>query len=373
MPVNTKIRNIPFFDYPNAFSRHKQEILKVTQEVLERGAFILQKDLERFEKHVAEYIGAKYVIGVANGTDSLILALKAAGLGHGDEVIFCSHTYVATAAAIKLVGAIPVPAECGADHLIDPQSVKKAVTAKTKAIMPTQLNGRTCDMDALQAIADQHDLVIIEDSAQALGSQFKGKFAGTFGLAGSFSFYPAKILGCLGDGGCVITNDDSMAEKIYQLRDHGRNSQGEIVTWGYNSRLDNLQAAVLEVQFKDYQTVIERRRELATQYQTQLENIPPIKLPPAPGSDPRHYDVYQNYEIQAENRDALKKYLADQGIGTLIQWGGKAVHQWKALGFKVNLPVTEAMTSQFLMLPMNMMISNDDVNYIAETIKTFYQ
>jgi Predicted pyridoxal phosphate-dependent enzyme apparently involved in regulation of cell wall biogenesis len=235
-------------------------------DVMSRGAYILQRDLEVFEENIKKLIGVKHVFGVADGTNALILALRAADVGAGDEVIMSSHTYIATAASAHFVGATPVLVECGADHMIDPESVERIVTNKTRVIMPTQLNGRTCDMDALQAIADKHGLVIIEDAAQALSSMYKGKCAGTFGLAGAFSFYPAKVLGCFGDGGAVVTNDDEIAERVARLRDHGRNEEGEVVTWGTNSRLDNIQAAILNVKLKGFKKDMERRREIASMY-----------------------------------------------------------------------------------------------------------
>ena len=170
--------------------------------------------LASFEQHLAEYTGARNALGVANATDGLHMAVRAANIGPGDEVIFCSHTMVATAAAIHFAGGKPVPADCGPDHLIDPHSVEASVTSRTRAIMPTQLNGRACDMDALQTIADKHGLVIIEDAAQGLGARFKGKAAGTFGVASAISFYPAKTLGCLGDGGAVLTSDSQMFERL---------------------------------------------------------------------------------------------------------------------------------------------------------------
>ena len=200
-------RVVPFFNYPNVFTQQEDALVSIFQDVGRRGAFIMQKDLHDFEQHLAVFAGSRHALGVANATDGLHIALRAAGIGLGDEVIFCSHTMVATAAAIHFAGATPVPVECGSDHLMDPAAAAVAITSRTRALMPTQLNGRTCDMDALQTIADKHGLLIIEDAAQALGSRFKDKQAGTFGIASAISFYPAKNLGCLGDGGAVLTKD----------------------------------------------------------------------------------------------------------------------------------------------------------------------
>jgi dTDP-4-amino-4,6-dideoxygalactose transaminase len=365
-------RSVPFFNYPSLFSAEAEELTSIFAEVGRRGAFIQQRDLEDFEQNLARYVGARYVLGIANATDALHLAVRAAGIGPGDEVIFCSHTMVATAASVHFAGATPVPVECRADHLIDPAAVNAAITSRTKAILPTQLNGRTCDMDALQAIALQHGLLLLEDAAQALGSRFRNRFAGTFGLASCISFYPAKTLGCLGDGGCVITNDDEMYRKLRMLRDHGRDESGEVCMWGLNSRLDNLQAAILDYKLKTYDQAIARRRHIAAMYQERLGNLPQLKLPPGPESDSRHFDIYQNYELEAEQRDELRMHLKVRGIGTLIQWGGKPVHQFSGLGFQQKLPFTDEMFTRLLMLPLNTALSDDDVHYVCDCVQEFY-
>ncbi len=364
---------IPFFNYRGAFASREEEFLDIIRDVLRRGAFIQQRDLAEFEDALARYLGVSHALGVGNATDGLIFCFRAAGIGPGDEVIFPSHTMVASPAAVAHVGGIPVPVDCGPDHLIDPKAVEAAVTERTRAIMPVQLNGRTCDMDAIESIAQRHNLIIIEDAAQALGSQFKGRFAGTFGVAAAFSFYPAKILGCFGDGGAVVTNDAEVARKISLLRDHGRNEQGEVETWGFNSRLDNMQAAILHAQFRDYDEIIARRRSIARLYDSLLSDLAEVVLPPAPEEGTDHFDVFQNYEIEADRRDELRSYLSDKGIGTILQWGGTPVHQFKGLGFDVSLPRTERFFERCLMLPMNMMVTDDEVRYIATTIRAFYR
>lgn len=372
MAVASDTRSVPFFDYKAAFAAREEEFLTVFRDVIRRGAFIQQKDLEGFERHLAEYLGVRHAIGVGNATDGLTIAWLASGLRPREEVIFPSHTMVASPASVVHAGGIPVPVDCGGDHLIDPDAIEAAVTPRTRAIMPVQLNGRTANMDRIQEIADRHGLFILEDSAQALGSKFGGRFAGTFGRAGVFSFYPAKILGCFGDGGAVVTNDDDIAERVLLLRDHGRARDGEVVTWGFNSRLDNLQAAILGLQFRDYGETIAHRRALAARYNAILGDLPQLVLPPAPDVDPNHFDVYQNYELQADDRDALRAYLTACGIGTIVQWGGKAVHQFEGLGFQVSLPRTERLFQRCLMLPMNMMVSVADVGYVSKAIRAFY-
>jgi len=365
-------RTVPFFDYPHVFRSQEKEFLAIIREVGRRGAFVLQPELARFEQNLAAYLGAKHVVGVGSATDGLHLAARAAGIGPGDEVIFCTHTMVATAAAVHFAGAVPVPVECAADHLIDPDSVRGAITPRTKAIMPTQLNGRTADMDALGSIAEEHGLLVIEDAAQALGARYKGRAAGTFGLAGAVSFYPAKMLGCLGDGGCVITDDDTICEKLRALRNHGFGNDGQPVAWALNSRLDNLQAAILDHKLAQYEREVARRRELARLYREHLDDLPQLRLPPGPDGDPDRFDVYQNYEIEAEQRDRLRAFLGERGVGTAVPWGGKAVHQFQRLGFTQRLPYTEELMTRTLLLPMNTSLSDEDVVYVCRCTHEYY-
>jgi dTDP-4-amino-4,6-dideoxygalactose transaminase len=365
-------RQIPFFPYSSIFAAKEETFIEIFRRIGRRGAYILQEDLAKFEANLAAFLGANHALGVGNATDGLMLALRAAGISPGDGVILSSHTMVATAAAVHFAGGVSVPVECGPDHLIDSAAAAAAVTPRTRFLMPTQLNGRTCNMDRLQAIADRHGLLIVEDAAQALGSRFKGRTAGTFGIAAAISFYPAKVLGCFGDGGAVITNDDEVREKLSQLRDHGRDSSGNIVSWGLNSRLDNLHAAILDFQLTRYGEVMERRRRIAAMYTERLAEVTEATLPPAPDSDPDHFDIYQNYEIEAERRDELKASLKENGIGTLIQWGGQAIHHLRSLGFTQHLPFTDQLFERLLMLPMNMSLSGDDVDYICDHIRRFY-
>jgi dTDP-4-amino-4,6-dideoxygalactose transaminase len=368
----TQVRTIPFFNYKGAFTANEGDYLEILSDVIRRGAFIQQRDLEDFESHLASYMGVKHAIGVGNATDGLIMAFRAAGIGPGDEVIFPSHTMVASPASAAHCGATPVAVDIGPDNLIDPAAIEAAITPRTRAILPVHLNGRTCAMDPILDIARRHNLLIIEDAAQALGSTWKGKMAGTFGVAAAISFYPAKILGCFGDGGAVVTNDDKVARTIRLLRDHGRNEDGDVEMWGLNSRLDNFQAAVLDFQFKDYASIIAHRRAVANVYQEKLGGLKQLSLPKPPGAEPEHFDVFQNYEMEADDRDALREFLKENGIGTLIQWGGKAVHQFKRLGFTKPLPRTERFFQRCIMLPMNMMVTESDAEYIASRVREFY-
>ena len=363
---------IPFFNYQSLFKEHEKNFIEIFSDIGRRGAYIMQDDLSNFEYKIEKYTGIKHAIGVANATDAMQLLLKAGGVGVGDEVIFCSHTMVATASAIAFTGATPIPVEAGSDHLIDPDSIIKAITSRTKAIIPTQLNGRVADMDKILDIAQEYGLQIYEDSAQALGAKYKDQCAGSFGLGGCISFYPAKTLGCFGDGGIVLTNDDNIYNAIKLMRDHGRGEDGNVSVWGFNSRLDNLQAAILNFFFQDYDKTVKRRRYIADLYHEGLKDIDELTLPPATNSNNNHFDIYQNYEIEAKRRDKLKSFLSDNGIGTLIQWGGKAVHEFKDLGFTQSLPITEKIMRDSLMLPLNMTVTDVEIKYICKCVRSFY-
>jgi dTDP-4-amino-4,6-dideoxygalactose transaminase len=367
--------NIPFFRYPAVFRRHRDQLLGAFVEAADAGAFILQRHLKEFEERLAAYCGTRFAVGVANATDGLEMNLKLAGVGPGDEVILPSHTMVATASAVVAVGGRPIFAEIGADHLLDPSDVEHRITERTRAIMPVQLNGRTCEMGRIQDLARRHGLAVVEDSAQGLGSRFEGRMAGTFGVAGVYSFYPAKLLGALGDGGAIVTDDEGAAQELRELRDHGRDpATGDVVRWGRNSRLDNLQAAMLAVKLGYLDEEIAWRRRLACRYHEGLRDVPQLVLPPPPDDreTPRHFDTFQNYEIEAEDRDALKAFLARHGVGTMIQWGGKGIHQYPALRIGQSLPRTEAILARSLMLPMNSSVTDQEADYIVEQIRAFY-
>lgn len=366
------IHNVPFFNYSGMFTSQEHSMMEVIRDVLSRGAFILQKDLVAFEAALAEFIGCRHAIGVANCTDGLQLALLACGIAPGDEVILPSHTFVATAAAVWACGGVPVVVDIEADHMMDPGTIEAAITSKTRFLMPVQVNGRIADMDPILEIAGRHGLTVVEDAAQALGASYKGRQAGTFGRAAAFSFYPAKLLGCFGDGGAVITDDDDVAAKLFSLRDHGRDAKGRISQWGFNSRLDNLQAAVLAHQLASYPAKIERRRALAARYHAGLSDLAELTLPPPPDADRTRFDVFQNYEIESEHRDALRAHLADHRVGTLIQWGGQPIHAIPELGVRGHAPRTEAMFERCLLLPMNPLMSDRDVDHVVSLVRSFH-
>jgi dTDP-4-amino-4,6-dideoxygalactose transaminase len=371
MSIAWKVR---FFDYPMQFKILEREYMEVIQETFSRGAYILGEDLKRFEENLANFVGTKHAVGVGNCTDALLLSLYASGIGHGDEVITVSHTFVATVEVIKFLGATPVLVDITDDHNMNVDLVEAVITPKTKAIIPVQLNGRICtNMDRLVDIAKKHNIIIIEDSAQALGAQYNRKSAGTFGLSGCFSFYPAKLLGAFGDAGAIVTNDSEFADKVRMLRNHGRGKGTDINLWGLNCRMDNVHAAILNFKIKLLSDWIKRRREIASLYHNELSSIKELKLPPPPVVDGEHYDVFQNYEIEAEKRDELIAHLKENGIEVAIQWGGKAVHQFGALGLEhIGLPNTDQLFKKSLMLPIYPELHDNQISFVVGTIQEFY-
>ena len=369
--MDSKIR---YFNYPAQFKAHEKDYMDIINDILSRGAYILGEDLEKFEKNLAGFLGCEFAIGVGNCTDALLLALHAAEVGPGDEVISVSHTFVATIEVIKSLGAKPVLVDITDDHNMNVELVEVAITSRTKAIIPVDLNGRICNgMDKLLSVAKEHGLVVIEDAAQSLGATYKGEKAGTFGLAGCFSFYPAKLLGTFGDAGMVVTNDACFADKLKKLRNHGRGKGTEIDCWGFNSRLDNLHAAILDFRLKHLPASLERRRLIAALYHDSLASIEELRLPHPPIDDDLFYDVFQNYEIEAEKRDDLVKHLNCKGIDVMLPWGGKAVHQFEALGLGFHkLPRTEELFRKALMLPLYPELKDKEVGVVAGAIKEFY-
>jgi len=364
---------VPFIDYPRHYHRLEGEIDAAIKEVLSRGDLILRDQVRQFERNMASFLGVDYAVGVNSCTDAMHLSLRAAGLGQGDEVITVAHTFVATVAVIVHCGATPVLVDVGDDFNMDVEQLEEAISPRTKAILPVHLNGRCCNMEKLMDIASKHNLIVVEDAAQALGATFDGKKAGTFGLAGCFSFYPAKLLGAAGDAGIVVTDDKELAEKIRLFRDHGRETKEDIAFFGFNSRLDNLQAAVLNVKFNYVAKWIERRRELATIYHRGLSDLLGLRLPPPPGSDGRYFDVFTNYVVRAQERDKLVTYLNERGIEVLVSWP-KPLHHQQALGLgHFHLPETERISKEVVSLPLNTEISDEQVEFVIESIRNFYE
>jgi len=364
---------VPFVNFPKHFKTYEKEFMGTIREVLTKGDLILRHHTSDFEKNLAEYVGTKYAIGLSNGTSSLILSLRVSGIKAGDEVITVSHTFMATISAIVLNGAIPVLVDVNKDFNMNMDEVERAITPKTKAIIPVHLNGRICDMERLMNIAKKHNLIVIEDAAQSLGATFNGQMAGSFGLAGSFSFYPFKLLGAFGDAGAITTNDEEIYKQIRMLREHGENKiegEREFYYHGYNERIDNLHAAILYVKLTHIKDYIDRRREIAEMYKEGLKDIKNIYLPHF--EDKRFYDVYQNYVIRYDYRDKLVECLEEQGVETLISWPKPNYRHKVMQPNNYNMPETEKICKTVVSLPMNPELSNEEVNYVIEIIKNFF-
>jgi dTDP-4-amino-4,6-dideoxygalactose transaminase len=375
---------VPFVNYPLQYSLLKNEIDEKIHTLLSRGDLYLRDDTIFFEKNFATFIGSRFGISTNSCTDSLFLSLYAAGIGKGDEVITVSHTYIATIASIVHTGATPILVDVGEDYNMDMELLEDAITPRTKAVIPVHLNGRCCDMDRLMKIAYKHNLVVVEDAAQAVGAEFNGKKAGSFGLTGCFSFYPAKILGCYGDGGFITTNNELLAEKLYLLRDNGEKARylmkdpeeakdKKIYLFGFNSVLDNIQAGILNIKLKYLRRWIERRREIAKMYNDGLSDIEEIKLPPPPTANTPYFDVYQNYVIRLRERDKLAGYLEKNGVETMVSWRTPN-HLQSALKLNhFNLPETEKLSKEVLSLPIYPELTNEQVVYVIETVKKFFK
>lgn len=369
-------RMVPFFDFKAPFAEDPEGFTTVFRQTLAAGGIILQAAVSEFESKLAKLVGAAYAVGTADCTNAMLLGLRALGIGRGDEVIFCSHTFVATAQSIYFTGATPVPVEVGADRMIDPAAIEAAITPRTRAVMVTQLNGRVCDMERVGAIASRHGLLVLEDSAQALGASFDGRRAGTFGSFGAFSFYPSKLLGAFGDAGAVTTDDAELAETVFRMRNHGANSQKQLETnstiWSTGSRLDNVQAALLNYKLPSFGKSIARRRQIARTYHAAFEDIPEIGRPPGPDVSNKRFDVFQNYEVDVSDRTPVREHLVRHGVGTIIQWGGAAVHQMEGLGFTQRLPNTERFFKRCFLLPMNQYMSDEDVLQVCSAMRGYF-
>jgi dTDP-4-amino-4,6-dideoxygalactose transaminase len=368
---------VVFFDWAGLFNERREEFSRIMAETAGRGGFILQRDVDEFEDKLAKLCDVRHAVGVADGTNALLLGLRASGIGLGDEVIVPSHSFIAATQSIHFAGATPVPVELAEhDWLVDPAAIEAAITPRTRAIMPVHVNGRICQMDAIMDIAIRHRLEVFEDAAQALGASLKGRKAGTIGRWGTFSFYPSKTLGCFGDAGALVTDDDHIAENVRAMRNHGANRQKAIElnldVWGTNCRLDNIHAAILNYKIDYYDDTISRRRHIATRYHGALSKIPGVDLPPPPEKG-EHFDIYQNYEFCTDRRDALKAHLAARNIGTIIQWGGFGIHQLKGLGFTAHCPKTDRFFERSLLLPMNHILTDEQVSHVIASIEEFFR
>lgn len=362
---------VPFIDPREHYRRMKSEIDFAITDTLAKGDLVLRQQLRDFESHLAEFVGVRYAVGVNSCYHALYFSLLAAGIGPGDEVITVGHTFVATVSAIVHTGATPVLVDVRDDYNIAPHKFETAVSPRTKAVIPVHLNGRLCDMDAITAVAKKHGLAVIEDAAQALGATFRGKKAGSFGLAGCFSFYPFKSLGGLGDGGAVTTNDPEIARFATLMRFNGEDRQtGEFHYHGCTALLDNVQAAVLDAKLRHLPDWIEHRRQTASLYRKHLEGIEGLRLPHFPGDE--YFDSYQNYVIRTTHRDQLRQHLQEQGVETLIHWP-KPMWEHRDLGLEnPGLPETESICRQVISLPMSAETTPAQVEIAAGCIRDFF-
>jgi dTDP-3-amino-2,3,6-trideoxy-4-keto-D-glucose/dTDP-3-amino-3,4,6-trideoxy-alpha-D-glucose/dTDP-2,6-dideoxy-D-kanosamine transaminase len=363
--------SVRFWEPGKEFLRIEEEMMTTMRDVLVHGDLIMRQQMLDFESHLASFVGTSDAVGVSNCTDGLRLLLEAVGIGPGDEVITVSHTFMATMAVIHQVGATPVLVDVGDDHNMDTDKLEAAVTKRTKAIMPVYLNGRLARMDRVMEVAKAHNLLVIEDTAQALGASYMGVRGGAWGIAGAFSFYPAKLLGAYGDGGAVVTSDAGLAARLRELRDHGRISKTGFSGWGWNCRLDNLQAAVLDLKLKKVPGWITQRRHLASIYDEELAGVGQVKRPPAPDGGP-YFDIYQNYVIEAKKRDELQAHLTSRGIETLVSPGPIPNHKQPVGLDHFHLPRTEELCATVLSLPLNNELGEEQVLEVAGAIKDFY-
>jgi dTDP-4-amino-4,6-dideoxygalactose transaminase len=362
---------VPFVDPKTHYAKLKPQIDEAILACLSQGNLISRQELRDFEEQLASFVGTKFAVGLNSGYHALHFSLLAAGVGPGDEVITSGHTFVATVSAIVHCGAKPVLIDVGDDYNMDPGQIEPAITPKTRALLPVHLNGRLCEMDTIMALAAKYELMVIEDAAQALGATYKGKRAGSFGLAGCFSFYPFKILGGFGDGGAVTTDDAHIARMATLLRYNGEDREtGEYHCHGYTALLDNVQAAVLALKLKKLPQWIEHRRMIAKLYREGLDGIRELTLPHF--SEEHHFDVYQNYVIRTLCRDGLREHLRDRGIETLVSWPKPMWHHG-GLGLgKLHLPMTESVCREVLSLPMTAETTPEQVDITVKAVQEFF-
>ncbi|MFX0197081.1 MAG: DegT/DnrJ/EryC1/StrS family aminotransferase, partial [Candidatus Hodarchaeota archaeon] len=308
--------NVPFVDLKAQYEKIGEEIRNAIEDVILDSAFIGGKYLKSFEENFADYIGIKHCVGVGNGTDALFIALKALGIKAGDEVVTAANSFIATSEAITMTGAQVVFIDCDKDtYNIDINKIEESISTKTRAIIPVHLYGQPVDMDGIMDFAEKHELYVIEDAAQAHGAEYKNRKVGTFGHVGCFSFYPGKNLGAYGDGGAVVTDDDSLAKKMRMMANHGRIGKYNHEFEGVNSRLDGLQAAILDVKLRHLEKWNKRRQEVAWRYSEALHDL---IYTPKERPDVRH--VYHLYVIRVRNRDNMRAILSERGVATGIHY-----------------------------------------------------
>lgn len=370
------MKQVNMLDLSEQYSTMRDEMLETIDEVLSSSRYILGDNVKKLEQDVANYSNTTDGIGVGNGSDAIHIALQAAGIKEGDEVITVPFTFFATAGAIARANATPVFIDIDpVTFNMDPKKIEAAITDKTKAIIPVHLYGQMANMDEIMEIANKHDLIVVEDAAQAIGSEYKGHKPGELGTAATYSFFPTKNLGAYGDGGMIVTNDNALAEQSRVIRVHGSKPKYFHHVLGYNSRLDELQAAILNVKFKKLDTFSQMRRERAKYYTEQI-NAELSDFIQTPIEKEGNYHVYHQYTLRVERRDELQTHLKEHGIDSMIYYPQPLHLQpvFEYLGYKEgDFPVTEQATYVALSLPMYPELKEEDQKYIIETLKEFYK
>jgi len=364
--------SVPYIDIAGQHAAIKAELMEAVGSVLDHGKFVLGEEVEKFEKRFAELCRVRFAIGVNSGTDALILALRALGIGPGDEVITVPNSFVASTSSILLVGAKPVFVDVRDDYNLDPGQLERVITRKTKAILPVHLTGRPADMKPIMDIAQACGLHVIEDCAQAVMAEYNGQYVGSFGTFGCFSLHPLKTLNACGDGGVLTTNDESLCERVKIFRNLGLRTRDDCVVWSGNSRLDTIQAAILLVKMKYLQTWTEKRRANAAFYQTALRGVAGLQMP---ADLPREKAVYHTFVIQTDKRDELKTFLHNQGVETAVHYP-VPIHFHKAakgLGYGPgSFPVAEQQAKRILSLPVHQGLPPGQLKQVADLIKKFH-
>ena len=361
---------VEFISLKRQYDRYATELETAVLRAIRSGWYIMGKELETFEGQFSDFLGMKYCIGLNSGLDALTLAIRALGIGPGDEVIVPSNTYIASILGVTENSAMPVFVEPDAFFCIDAKKVEEAITPRTKAILPVHLYGQACEMETICAIAKKHGLYVVEDCAQSHGARLNGKLTGTFGTIGCFSFYPTKPLGAMGDSGAVVTNDPILADRIRKLRNYGSGVKYVNELEGVNSRLDEVQAAVLQVGLKHLEEGIAYRNHIADRYLTEIKN-PLIVLPQ---TRPTAKHVYHIFGLLCEQRDALKKHMTNCGVKTLIHYPIPPHLQqcYERMGHSPGcFPISERYAEQELSLPIYVNMPEEDVDRVIEAVNSF--